>query len=85
MGGVPITAIALDQRVDLATVSARMGLPERRRLAYAVVHDAPGGGCLWTFAFGAVVHDYARELDAELRKRIEQATGARFLQETSET
>lgn len=82
---VPITAVALDRRIDLAATAERLAWPERRRFAYGSVYDADAGGRLFLFGFGAVVHDQTRAIDDSVRRVLEDGTGARFLPETAET
>jgi uncharacterized Rmd1/YagE family protein len=83
--GVPITTVALDGRIDLGLSSSRLRWPELRRYPYGSVYNLDGGGRLWLFNFGAVVHDGADRLDEPVLKVVEAATTQRYLQETAET
>lgn len=83
--GVPITTVALDGRIDLALSSTRLRWPELRRYPYGSVYNLEGGGRLFLFSFGAVVHDGAERLDDPVVKVIEAATGQEHIPETAET
>jgi uncharacterized Rmd1/YagE family protein len=83
--GVPITTVALSGRVDLSATAARLKWPELRRYAYASIYGLDGGGRLWLFGFGAVVHDGAERLDEPVLKVIEAASDQKYLVETAET
>lgn len=83
--GVPISTVALDGRVDLAQASVRLRWAELRRYPYGSVFDLDGGGRLYLFSFGAVVHDGSERIDEPVQRVIEAATGRKYLLETSET
>lgn len=83
--GDPITTVALDGKIDVALSSTRLRWPELRRYPYGSVYGLEGGGRLFLFGFGAVVHEGAERLDEPLLKVIEAATEQRYLVETAET
>src|SRR5262249_50679419 len=83
--GVPITTVALSGRVDLAATATRLEWPELPRYAYASIYGLDGGGRLWLFGFGAVVHDGAERIDEPVLKVIESACEQKYLPETAET
>lgn len=83
--GTPITTVALDGRVDLALSSTRLRWPELRRYAYGSVYGLDGGGRLFLFGFGAVVHYGAERLDEPVLEVLRAATQHRYLSETAET
>src|SRR5688572_19653651 len=83
--GVPITTVALDGKIDIALSSTRLRWPELRRYPYGSVFGLDGGGRIFLFGFGAVVHDGADRLDEPVLKVIEAATEQRYLTETAET
>lgn len=83
--GEPIATVALESKIDLALSSTRLRWPELRRYPYGSVYALDGGGRLFLFGFGAVVHEGAERLDEPVLKVIEAATGQRVLAETAET
>lgn len=81
---VPLTAIAMDGRLDVAAVAERLSLPRDRRTPYGAVFRA-GETRIHLFAFGAAVLEGYDDVDAATRKLLEDATGRRCLPETAET
>lgn len=83
--GTPLTTVALAGRVDLARAAAALNRPQVHRYPYASVFALDGDARLHVFAFGAVVLEGRRELDAALQTLIEAAAGVRCLLDTVET
>ena len=69
--GTPLTAVALDGRVNLALAATRLRWPEMRRYPYASVYALDGGLRLYLVAFGAVVHEGSAVIDEPIRAVLE--------------
>src|SRR5262245_25369400 len=83
--GEPIATVALESKIDLALTSTRLRWPELRRYPYGSVYGLDGGGRLFLFSFGAVVHHGAERLDEPVLKVVESATQQKYLPDTAET
>lgn len=82
---VPITGIALDGHLDLDAPQVELIWPEVRRYAYGRVYEAPGGGRLYVFSFGAIVRDGRDTVERPLIDEVTRAFGRRVLPATLET
>lgn len=82
-----MTAVALDDRVDLDAVLPAIPWPVRDRDPHGLALAPPPGGCLYLFSLGALV--FEREGDAAppqmLLEEIARATGRTLLPDTTET
>jgi len=79
----PITAVALDGRVDVGQRVASWR--ESRRDPYSAVYDIGVGCRLFLFHFGAVVVDGAEQIEDTVRREVETLTGRRLLPATADT
>ena len=82
---VPITAIALNHRVDLNNISPPPVWRELGRHPYATIYETRAGSSVFVFDFGAVVIDGLASLGDGLGRQIESITGCRLLPATSDT
>lgn len=82
---VPVTAIALSGRVDLAQAAERLRWRELRRYVYGSVFETETTGRLYLYTFGALVHQGVERIDPAILKVLETATQRQFLPETEET
>lgn len=79
---IPMTAVALDGRVDLKTV--RLPWPEAGRPPYARIYALPDGTRLHLFGFGAVVHEGRAGADPLVLDPVVEVTGRVLLRATEE-
>lgn len=81
----PITAIALDGRIECSSSAPLPGFSERRRYPYGRCYDSSDGGALFLFEFGAVVCEGVVRIPDSLRLLVEASVSRRLLPQTEET
>lgn len=84
-GPIPITTVALDNRVDLNEVRGRLPWPEQKRFAYGSLFGLPDNTRLYLYSFGAVVHDGVSGVDEGAKGIVEAALRRAYLLDTCET
>ncbi|MCA8943466.1 MAG: RMD1 family protein [Planctomycetes bacterium] len=80
----PITAVALDRRIDWSRLTTPSDWRELRRYPYGRSYALRDEATLFVFGFGAVVCD-GRATIQEFGREVEACTGAVMLEPTKET
>ncbi|MGK0202601.1 MAG: putative Rmd1/YagE family protein [Planctomycetota bacterium] len=82
---LPITAVALDNRIDWASFGPAKEWHEKRSYPYGRSYTLGADTSLFLFSLGAVVYEGAGQIPEQLRAAIEGCTKRRFLPATEET
>ncbi len=80
----PMTVIALDGRVDLASASERLRWPELRRYGYGSVYSVDDQR-VYLFRFGAIAVEGSPRIDEGTLRVVQNAVGRSVLPDTIES
>ncbi|MEZ5988875.1 MAG: RMD1 family protein [Planctomycetota bacterium] len=82
---IPVTAVALDGRVDVDALCARIAWPILRRFPYGLQFRLDDGQELFVFRFGALVVIGAKQIDPAVSAALEGLTERKLQPESLDT